>query len=107
MIIEELKRDGISFKLSLIGEQYEEVPQVYIDTTLWIEVQCLVEAKELFKEELENYGYLEDKNDYYRILLSSDICVSTAIHEFFGVSMIEAGLLGCLCLCPNRLSYVS
>ena len=38
MIIEELKRDGISFKLSLIGEQYEEVPQVYIDTTLWIEV---------------------------------------------------------------------
>lgn len=38
MIIEELKRDGISFKLSLIGEQYEEVPQVFIDTTLWIEV---------------------------------------------------------------------
>ena len=35
----------------------------------------------------------------------ADIALSTADHEFFGISMVEAAMAGCYCLVPNRLSY--
>ena len=34
-----------------------------------------------------------------------DIAVSTAFHEFFGLSVVEAAAAGCLPLVPRRLSY--
>ncbi|KAK8803815.1 hypothetical protein WA158_001509 [Blastocystis sp. Blastoise] len=89
----ELENQNIPFYVSIIGEQYEEIPQ------------CLIDVKTKLSTHILHYGYLPTKEDYYKVLLESDICVSTAIHEFFGVSMIEAALLGCLCICPNKLSY--
>ena len=37
---------------------------------------------------------------------SAHISISTADHEFFGVSMVEAAQVGCYCLVPNRLRNV-
>lgn len=46
--------------------------------------------------------------DQYRGLVSScDIVVSTALQEFFGISVVEAIAAGCRPVLPNRLSYPS
>ncbi|KAH9257654.1 hypothetical protein BASA81_004103 [Batrachochytrium salamandrivorans] len=63
-------------------------------------------AKELGSiEMLEQCGKLESRAEYLQSLAQCDVVVSTARHEFFGVSMVEASLLGCAVLCPNRLAY--
>lgn len=56
-------------------------------------------------EMLEQCGRLESRAEYLQSLAQCDVVVSTARHEFFGVSMVEASLLGCAVLCPNRLAY--
>jgi glycosyltransferase involved in cell wall biosynthesis len=43
--------------------------------------------------------------DYYRLLWMADFQVSTATHESFGVSTVEAMYTRNCCLLPNRCSY--
>jgi glycosyltransferase involved in cell wall biosynthesis len=40
-----------------------------------------------------------------RVLQQADVIVSTARHEFFGLSVLEAMSAGVVPLLPNRLSY--
>ena len=49
-------------------------------------------------------GHL-DLGEYHRLLASSDVTVSTAEHETFGIAAVEAMAAGCVPLLPNRLSY--
>lgn len=44
-------------------------------------------------------------NDYYELLWNCDIQFSTASHESFGVSTIEAMYTGNACFTPDKLSY--
>ncbi len=46
-----------------------------------------------------------DEPRYADLLKSSDIVVSTADHEFFGISVVEAVGAGCYPVLPDRLSY--
>jgi glycosyltransferase involved in cell wall biosynthesis len=50
-------------------------------------------------------GYAPDLAAYRAMLRQSDIVVSTAIQEFFGISVIEALYCGCVPVLPQRLSY--
>ncbi len=52
-----------------------------------------------------HYGYAESEADYARLLWSADVVLSTAIHEFFGVSVVEALHCGAWPVLPRRLSY--
>ena len=40
------------------------------------------------------------------VISTAHISISTADHEFFGVSMVEAAHVSCYCLVPNRLRNV-
>lgn len=46
------------------------------------------------------------KEDYYDVLAASDIAVSFADQETWGIAMQEAVILGCLPVVPAKLSYM-
>lgn len=74
-ILLRLKSDNITFKVSILGETFADVPEIF------------TEAKEQLNDEIINFGYMSDKDEYYGVLKSSHVAVSTAKHEFYGVSM--------------------
>lgn len=88
-----LKKQTDKFRISVIGEQFRDVPEVFS----W--------AKNYFADHIDNWGYQPDKNKYHQILYESDIIVSTADHEFFGISVVEAIAAGTYPMFPKRLSY--
>ena len=119
-----------NFVLSVIGQCYSEIPTEFL------------EAKEVLKEKIVNWGFLESRAKYRNrieiiktvllgrlgdgrpyledfaihaiydftfereVISSAHISISTADHEFFGVSMVEAAQVGCYCLVPNKLRNV-
>ncbi|TRY76995.1 hypothetical protein TCAL_10204 [Tigriopus californicus] len=93
-VLARLKAEGHQFVVSILGEAYAQVPEIFATAQI-----------DLGPEFIAHWGFLPSREDYYHVLQHSDIVVSTAHHEFFGVSMLEATYLGCLPLVPNRLVY--
>jgi glycosyltransferase involved in cell wall biosynthesis len=92
-LMNRLDDSGHQFRLILAGEHFEELPPEF------------ERAFERYAERILHYGYAEDFKEYSSILHRADIVISTSVHEFFGISMLEAIYCGCHPLLPNRLSY--
>ena len=87
-----LKNEGFSFKLAVCGEQFSSQPAEMAGDLA------------LLNSELIHCGYA-DRKIYRALLQKADIVVSTAIHEFFGISILEAVLNQAFPVLPARLSY--
>lgn len=92
-VMNRLDDAGCRFRLILAGEHFEEQPYEF------------EQAFGRYAERILHYGYAEDFEEYSRLLHRADLVVSTAIHEFFGIAIMEAIYCGCHPLLPNRLSY--
>lgn len=88
-----LAQEGIPFKLAVVGETMRKWPPAF------------EEARRRLADRLVQFGYLPDRKDYEEQVRRSDVVVSTAIHEFFGLPVVEAVAAGCFPLVPARLSY--
>ena len=84
---------GIDFRLIVAGESFRSYPNVFD------------QAKEKLHDKIIHFGYAESRAEYIRLLHLSDVVISTAIHEFFGLAIVEAIACGCIPLLPNRLNY--
>lgn len=56
-------------------------------------------------EHLMHMGYVRTRSEYAKLLSMADIVLSTARHEFFGVSILEAIYSGAFPILPERLAY--
>ena len=92
-VMNRLDDAGYDFRLILAGRHFREQPEAF-ET-----------AFERYAERILHYGYAEDFDEYSRLLHRADLVVSTSLHEFFGVAIMEAIYCGCHPLLPNRLSY--
>jgi glycosyltransferase involved in cell wall biosynthesis len=92
--LEVLESAGIDFRLNVIGggDSREVLPS-------------FKQAKRRFKNRIDAWGYQGSREEYVEVLTASDVAVSTARHEFFGISMVEAAAAGVLPLVPRRLAY--
>ncbi len=91
--LRQLIADGLDFRVSVLGESFRNSPS------------CFPEAKAWLSDHIEHWGFATDRSDYLRILGESDVVVSTAGHEFFGIAVVEAVAAGCTPLVPDALAY--
>ena len=88
-----LRNEDFSFRLSVIGQSFRNVPK------------SINLIKDEFENELVHWGFQESRDDYWSALNSADIFLSTANHEFFGLAAAEAIAVGLYPILPNRLAY--
>lgn len=88
-----IEEAGIDFRLAVAGENFRNVPEEF------------EQARLRLADKIVHWGYLDSYTDYVDLLEQSDLVISTAIHEFFGISILEAIVTGAFPLLPNRLSY--
>ncbi|MEL7533105.1 MAG: DUF3524 domain-containing protein [Bacteroidota bacterium] len=89
----ELADQGLAFELIVLGEAYGRKPEIF------------AEAKERLGERILHWGFAESRTDYWDLLQRADIAPTTAWHDFFGISVVEAMAAGCYPLLPKRLAY--
>lgn len=88
-----LKERSVPFRLAVCGERFRRVPAIF------------AEAREQLRERVVHWGYAPSRRSYEALLCRSQLAVSTARHEFFGVAMLEATWFGARPLVPNALAY--
>jgi glycosyltransferase involved in cell wall biosynthesis len=89
----ELKKTGTQFRIHIVGQQFRDIPPVF------------QEIRSQLGDKIGHWGFIEDKDEYYQLLADSQIVVSTALHDFQGLSVLEAVSMGCVPVVPDRLAY--
>jgi glycosyltransferase involved in cell wall biosynthesis len=88
-----LQDEGLAFELAVLGESYRRRPEIFAI------------ARTRLKERIVHWGYVESFAEYARWLWRADILPVTAIHDFFGASVVQALYCACRPLLPQRLAY--
>jgi glycosyltransferase involved in cell wall biosynthesis len=90
--LDALQGEGVGFRVAIAGKSHRQAAPEF------------EAARERLGDRVVHFGHAEP-GAYERLLRRADIVVSTAIHEFFGVAIVEAIYAGCLPVLPDRLSY--
>lgn len=91
--LQELSSRGVAFEITVIGESFGDAPESF------------ARARSALDKHIVTWGFQQDRQSYVDAVADCDIAVSTADHEFFGISMLEAAAAGCRPLVPRRLAY--
>ncbi len=92
--IDKMIESGIKFRINVLGGSSES-------SSIGKLFDCF---KEKQKSIIDTWGFVS-REDYEKILNKTDIFISSAIHEFYGISAVEAHKSGAFCIIPNRLAY--
>jgi len=93
LLLDALADMGQDFRLSVVGEQFRKSPGAFDQIRRRHDARILA------------WGFLPDRAEYDRLLAQADVVVSTALHDFQGLSVLEAMASGCMALAPDRLAY--
>ena len=92
--VEIMQQQSVDFRISVIGGAESRRPMPIFE---W--------ARDHFSSQIVHWGYQPSREAYLRVLGEADVVVSTADHEFFGISILEAAAAGAYPLLPDRLAY--
>lgn len=93
--IESLLARTSHFKLHVVGQQFRRKPDAFDP------LQQLLHSTNTLGE----WGFQADPAHYRRLLMDSHAVISTALHDFQGLAVLEAVAAGCVPLTPQRLAY--
>jgi glycosyltransferase involved in cell wall biosynthesis len=88
-----LAGEGLDFEVAVAGQAFAETKGAF------------ERAGAALGDRLVHIGEPGSRADYAALLAGSDVAVSTACNEFFGLAIIEAAYSGCFPLVPDRLAY--
>lgn len=89
----EIDRRKMPVQLSVLGQRFRRQPNSFEQLSAQ-PAQCI-----------QHFGPLADRNAYLQALAEADVVLSTALHEFQGLAMLEGAQHGCIPLAPDRLAY--
>lgn len=99
-IVQALIARAVPFRLHLLGQRFRAAPAEFE------QLRSLLERHYATSEiQPGRIGFIENKEEYYQCLRNADVVLSTAVHDFQGLSILEATALGCAPLAPNSLVY--
>lgn len=90
--LQKLVESSVDFRINIIGQSYSHKPEAFD------------RIKQRFEDRIDAWGF-QSRQRYLEILDATDVILSTANHEFFGLSVVEAITHEALPLLPNRLAY--
>ena len=88
-----LRKRKVPFHLHMMGQRFRDLPP------------ALEGARERLGDSVKTWGFVKQPVEYRSILSSADLFISTALHDFQGLAVLEAVAAGCLPLVPDRLAY--
>ncbi|MEE4383793.1 MAG: DUF3524 domain-containing protein [Pseudomonadales bacterium] len=96
VIADVLERAGLRWRLHLLGRRFRTRPAAF----------DALEARLPPGHPARGcWGRIEDRDAYRTRLADADVVLSTALHDFQGLSVLEAVALGCAPVVPDRLAY--
>ena len=92
---------GLHCTIHVVGQQFRQLPESFEQIKQLLSVEehpssCLRKGR---------WGFVESRTEYVNLLKSCDVVLSTALHDFQGIAILEAAQQGCLPLLPNQLVY--
>jgi glycosyltransferase involved in cell wall biosynthesis len=90
--LDDLAEEGLDFEVALAGSNVRQMPEEF------------EAGRERLGARIVHYGRA-DEQTYARLLRQANVVVSTALHEFFGMAVVEAIYCGCFPILPRRLAY--
>jgi len=93
--LEVLKLENLDFKVIVTGQALGKTPP---------EVERGIE---MLGDRVLHYGYVESYEEFCKLQWKANIAVSTALHEYFGLAVVENLYCQNWPILPNRLTYPS
>ena len=96
-----VKHPTTGIALHIVGQQFRQQPSEFN------ELKNIITALEKNYDNFTrgHWGHCSSDYDYQNLLESSDIVLSTSMHDFQGLAIQEAVMAGCIPLLPNHLVY--
>ena len=88
-----LRRNGLQFEIAITGQQFRQAPPGF------------AEVESRFASHIVQFGNLDERTDLLALMARADVVLSTALHEFQGLAVLEAVQKGCIPVVPDRLAY--
>lgn len=85
----------LNIRFHILGQSFRRIPGEFT------RLESVLEERGW----LGKWGYVESIDEYRQLLASCQITLSTSMHDFQGLSVIEAALLGGFPLLPDREVY--
>lgn len=92
-ILGRLEGQGLDYELALTGEQFRDSPPVF------------AQIQRDYAHRLVQFGYVEEPARFRGLQAAADMVLSTALHEFQGLAVMQAVAAGCVPVVPDRLAY--
>ncbi|NNM11839.1 MAG: DUF3524 domain-containing protein [Pseudomonadales bacterium] len=110
-----LSQSGVPATLHIVGQQFRDKPRAFDELEKLLDagqasspaalMQAGLASNRPCKLQRGRWGFVENMADYRKLLMQCDVVISTALHDFQGLAILEACAAGCLPLLPNRLVY--